>query len=156
MKGDPRVVAALDDYLATELGGHSQYLVHARMCAHWGYRRLAHHRAEHARDELEHAGELVERILFLGGAPKVERSGEVRIGQSVAEQLAVDHALVSGAVARLEKSIALAAEVGDGGSRAMLERFLVSEEHLLRWLEEQLSLIRQVSEQRYLAEQIRE
>lgn len=155
MKGNAKVIDALNDFVATELTGHNQYLVHARMCAYWGYERLAEQRAAHAADELEHTRELIARILFLEGKPDVQRAPKVKVGQTVTAQFAADHALVAGAISRLNKAMALAVKAGDNGSRELLERLLHSEEHLLHWLEAQRTLIRQVGEQNYLAEQIR-
>ena len=37
MKGDPKVIALLNDVLADELTAISQYMVHSAMCEDWGY-----------------------------------------------------------------------------------------------------------------------
>jgi len=57
-------------------------------------------------------------------------------------------------VERLNKGVALAVEVGDNGTRDLLERILTSEEEHIDWLEAQLELVKQVGEQNYLAQQI--
>lgn len=90
------------------------------------------------------------------GVPNMQRLAKVPVGQTVAEQLKLDHALEAEAVTRLNKAIALAVEKGDNGSRELLEKILVSEEEHINWLEAQLTLIRQVGEQNYLAEQMRD
>ena len=86
----------------------------------------------------------------------MQRLGKVRVGETVAEQIKLDHGLEIDAIGRLNKSIALAVEVGDNGSRELLEEILVSEEEHADWLEAQLELIKQVGEQNYLAQQIRD
>ncbi len=47
-------------------------------------------------------------------------------------------------------------ELGDNATRELLEGMLCSEEEHVDWLESQLDLIRQVGEQNYLAQQIRD
>jgi bacterioferritin len=106
-------------------------------------------------EEMKHAEELIERILFLEGVPNMQRLGKVKVGETVAEQLKLDHELELDAVAKLNKAIALATEAGDNGSRDLFEDILESEEDHVNWLEAQLELIRQVGEENYLAQQMR-
>lgn len=154
MKGNAKIIEALNEILSGELTGINQYFAHAKMCQNWGYKRLAAVNRKESIDEMKHADELIERILFLDGIPNMQRIGKVKVGETVPEQLKADHALELEAVERLNKAIALAVEVHDNGTRELLEGILVSEEHHVDWLEAQLELIKQVGEQRYLAEQI--
>ena len=156
MKGNAKLIEALNDVLTAELTGINQYFVHAKMCENWGYKRLTEVSRKESISEMKHADEVIERILFLDGVPNMQRLGKVRVGETVAEQLKLDHGLEVDAVARLNKAIALAVEVGDNGSRELLEKILVSEEEHVDWLEAQLELIKQVGEQNYLAQQIYE
>ncbi len=156
MKGDDRIIEALNDILTGELTGINQYFIHSRMCRNWGYRRLAEANYKEAVGEMKHADELIERILYLDGVPNMQRLGKIKVGETVAEQLKLDLGLERDAIARLNKSIALAVEIGDNGSRELMEELLVSEEEHADWLEAQLELIRQVGEQNYLAQQIHE
>ncbi len=156
MKGNPKVIEALNDVLTAELTGINQYFVHAKMCENWGYKRLAEVNRKESISEMKHADEVIERILFLDGVPNMQRLGKVRVGETVPEQLKLDHGLELDAVSRLNKGIALAVDVGDNGTRELLEDILVSEEEHVDWLEAQLELITQVGEQNYLAQQIRE
>src|SRR5215472_4937164 len=107
MKGSRRVVEALNDVLSAELVGINQYFLHAKMCRNWGYHRIAEVDYHESIDEMKHASELVERILFLEGTPNLQKLGRVRIGTAVPEQLALDRSLEVDAVARLNKAIAL-------------------------------------------------
>ncbi len=156
MKGNVKLIEALNDVLTAELTAINQYFVHAKMCANWGYRRLAEVNRKESIGEMKHADEVIERILFLQGVPNMQRLGKVRVGETVAEQLKLDHGLELDAIGRLNKSIALAVEVGDNGSRELLDEILVSEEEHVDWLEAQIELIKQVGEQNYLAQQIRD
>ena len=156
MQPEPGVVELLNDVLTAELTAVNQYFVHAKMCANWGYGRLAHKVREESVGEMKHADELIERILFLEGVPNMQRLDKVRVGETVREQFALDLKLEQVAVTRFNKAIALAVELGDNTTRDLLAGMLKSEEEHVDWLESQLELIEQVGEQNYLAQQIRE
>lgn len=156
MKGHSKLIEVLNEVLTGELTGINQYFVHAKMCENWGYKRLYEKIRKESLEEMKHADELIERILYLEGIPNVQRLGKVRVGETVPEQLKVDLALEKEAVERLNRAISLAVEVGDNGTRELLESILTSEEEHIEWLEAQLTLLRQVGEQNYLAQQIRD
>ena len=155
MKGNVKIIEALNDILTAEITGINQYFVHAKMCDNWGYERLAEAIRKEAMEEMKHAEELIERILFLEGVPNMQRLAKVKVGEKVAEQLKLDRELELEAVTRLNKAIALATDVGDNGSRELFEDILESEEDHVDWLEAQLELIQQVGVQNYLAQQMR-
>ena len=154
MKGQGKLIEALNEILTGELTAINEYFVHAKMCANWGYGRLAHKVREESIGEMKHADELIERILFLEGVPNMQRLGKVKVGEKVPEQLKVDRELELDAVAKLNRAIALAVEVGDNGTRDLLEDMLESEEEHLNWLEAQLELIKDVGVENYLAQQM--
>ncbi len=156
MRGDPRVIEILNDVLTAELTAINQYFIHAKMCENWGYRRLADHIRHESIDEMKHADELIDRILFLEGVPNMQRLHPVRVGETVPEQFESDLQLEYAAVTRLNDGIAACVAAGDNASRHLLEGILVSEEEHADWLEAQLELIRQIGEQNYLAQQIRD
>jgi bacterioferritin len=155
MKGNAKLLDALNEILTGELTSINQYFVHAKMCENWGYERLAHKNREESIGEMKHADELIERILFLEGVPNMQRMEKVRVGETVAEQLKLDLQAELVAIPRLNGAIALAVDVGDNTTRDLLEDMLESEEEHVDWLESQLELIAQVGEQNYLAQQIR-
>lgn len=155
MKGDARLIDALNDILTAELTGINQYFVHAKMCENWGYQRLAEVDRRESIGEMKHADEVIDRILFLEGVPNMQRLEKVRIGESVAEQLQVDLALELSAVKRLNDSIELAVAVKDNATRELLERILVDEQHHIDWLEAQLEQIQQMGIENYLSVQVR-
>jgi bacterioferritin len=155
MKGDKKLIDALNEVLTGELTGINQYFIHAKMCDNWGYDRLAEVDRKESIGEMKHADELIERILFLEGLPNMQRLGKVRVGESVAEQLKLDLGLELEAVKLLNKTIELAVQVHDNGSRELLEKILVDEEKHVNWLEAQLELIKHVGLENYLSEQIR-
>lgn len=156
MKGDAKLIDALNDILTAELTGINQYFIHAKMCANWGYQRLAGVNRRESIEEMKHAEEVIDRILFLDGVPNMQRLEKVRVGESVKEQLELDLALEMAAVARLNDSIALAVAVKDNASRDLLERILVDEQEHIDWLEAQLTQIAQMGIENYLSVQVRD
>jgi bacterioferritin len=155
MKGNPKVVEALNEVLTAELTAINQYFVHGRMCENWGYHRLWERLRAESIDEMKHADELIARILFLEGIPNLQDLGKINIGETVSEQLRSDLGLEREAVTRFNRAIELCRSLGDHGSRELLEEMLVSEESHVNWIEAQIELIEQVGEQNYLAQQIR-
>jgi bacterioferritin len=154
MKGKPEIIDALNEILTGELTAVNQYFVHARMCENWGYEKLYKHIRAESIDEMKHADILIERVLYLEGIPNVQRLGKVNIGQTVPEQLKLDLEVERQAVPRLNNAIELCRSLGDNGTRHLLEEILESEEKHVNWLEAQLSLLEQVGEPQYLAQQI--
>jgi bacterioferritin len=156
MKGDPKVIDALNEVLTGELTAISQYFLHAKICMNWGYAHLGKKIYDESIDEMKHADKLVERVLFLDGLPNLQRLGKLAIGTSVIEILKGDLAFESATVPRLNAAIKLCRDVGDNGSEELLTRILVDSEGHVDWLESQLELVQQVGEAHYLAQQIRE
>ena len=155
MKGDAKVIDLLNEILTNELTAINQYFLHAKMCQNWGYMRLYEHIRKESIDEMKHADELIERVLFLEGLPNVQRLSKVNIGQSVLEMLKNDLAVELEAIPRLNRSIDAARAAGDNGTEHLLIEILTSEEEHVDWLEAQLELVKQIGEGNYLAQQIR-
>ena len=154
MKGDSEIIKALNTVLSGELAAINQYFLHARMCADWGYTKIADKVQAESIDEMKHAQQLIDRILFLEGIPNVQRLGPINIGETVEEQLKVDLNLEMEAIPLLRKSINLCNEKNDHATRDLLEKILVDEELHADWIETQLSLIKQMGIENYLATQV--
>ena len=154
MKGKAEVVTALKEVLTGELTAINQYFLHSRMAQNWGYERLAETMQAEAIDEMKHAGQLIDRILFLEGSPNLQMLGRLRIGQTVKEQFEADLALEQEAIDRLKKSIELAYDHHDHASRDLFQTILVDEEKHTDWLEAQLGIIKEIGISSYLGEQI--
>jgi bacterioferritin len=155
MKGDAKVIAALNEGLKAELTAINQYFLHAEMCHNWGYERLYGLIKKEAINEMKHAEDLIERILFLDGTPNLSELNPLKIGSNVKEQLESDLALEVAAVAHYNAQIKRCAEVGDNASRELFERLLADEEEHVDFIEAQLHLISEVGLDRYLSQQIR-
>ncbi len=128
MKGNEKIIEALNDVLTAELTAINQYFIHAKLCENWGYGRLYEHTRHESIGEMKHADDLIARILFLEGIPNMQRIAKIKVGETVPEQFKLDHAVELEAVERLNKAIALATEVHDNGTRELLEDILRSEE----------------------------
>jgi bacterioferritin len=155
MRGHEQVITLLNDVLTAELTAINQYFIHARMCENWGYERLWKKFRDESIGEMRDADRLIARILYLEGVPNVQRIGKVNVGQTVPEQLSLDLEIERAAIQRLNDGIELARSLGDNGSRELLEDILKGEEDHANWIEAQLSLIAQMGEANYLAQQIK-
>ena len=155
MKGDPKVIDALNDLLTLELTVVNQYFVHSKMCANWGYKRLADRFRQDAMDEMKDAEEIIDRILYYEGVPNVQRIGTVALGETPQEQLQLALDAERGAVDLLTQSLKVADKAGDEGTREFLAPKIADEEAHIDWFESQLQLIEQVGLENYLAAQIR-
>jgi len=154
MKGNKKVIVTLNDLLADELTAINQYIVNSEMCHNWGYERLHKLVEKRAIDEMKHAEKLIARILFLEGIPVVTKLNQVHIGATVEAQLKNDSTAEVDAVKAYNDGIKLCVEVGDNGSRELLESILKDEEDHIDWLEAQLDQIKQMGIQNYLVEQL--
>jgi len=154
MRGDAEIIELLNAVLTNELTAINQYFLHSRIQRNWGYKRLSEHSYHESIDEMKHADELIERVLYLGGLPNLQRLHTLAIGEDVPEQLSLDRKHEERAVEVLRAGIALARERGDIGTAGLLERILHAEEEHIDWLDAQHDLIAQVGTQNYLAQQI--
>ncbi len=154
MKGDPKVIEYLNKVLGNELIAINQYFLHAKMYQDWGLKTLAEHEYHESIDEMKHADQLTERILFLEGLPNFQDLGKLMIGENTQEMLKCDLKLELQAVPDLKEGIAYCESVGDYTSRELLEDILESEEEHIDWLETQLGLIDKVGIQNYLQSQM--
>jgi bacterioferritin len=154
MKGETRIIETLNYLLADELTAINQYMVHSEMCANWGYGRLHEAAEKRAIDEMKHAEKLIGRLLFLEGRPTVSDLNKIHIGDAVEAQHRNDHESEKGAIKAYNDGVRLCVELGDNGTRELLEDILEDEEEHIDWLEAQLDQISQLGIQVYLAEQL--
>jgi bacterioferritin len=156
VKGDPKVIAILNEVLKAELTAINQYFLHAEMMENWGYQRLAKHTRKESIEEMTHAEKLMERILLLDGTPNMSDYFKINIGPNVKQQLQNDLDLEYAAVKRLNDGVRTCVELGDNGSRELLEKILIDEEHHIDWLEAQLHSIGEMGYENYLAQYLHE
>ena len=155
MKGDLRVIEFLNCVLRNELTAINQYFLHSRMFKDWGLEGLGDYEFQESVDEMKHADQLIERILFLEGLPNVQDIGKLRIGEHTLEMLECDLALEMEAIPDLREAIDYSESCKDYVSRDLFDSILDSEEEHVDWLETQLDLIVKVGIENYQQSQIK-
>ncbi len=154
MKGDEKVIQLLNEVLVGELTAINQYFLHARMCKNWGYHKIAAVIHKESIEEMKHASDLTDRILFLEGIPNFQKLDKLHIGETVKEQLESDLKFEETAIARLKVGIEACYKAHDHVSRELLEKILIDEENHIDWIEAQLGIIKDIGFENYLAQQI--
>ena len=154
MKGNEKVIKVLNDVLRKELTGINQYFMHAKLCKSWGYAKLFKHSWDESIDEMKHADQVIDRILFLEGSPSISAYDKIMVGANVKQQLENDLGLEQGALVVLRAGIKTCLEANDETSKGLLERILSEEENHIDWIECQLHQISEVGYENYLAQQI--
>ncbi len=150
MKGDARVIELLNQALLNELTAINQYWLHYRLLEHWGVKRLAEHERHESIDEMKHADQLADRILFLDGLPNFQAIGRLRVGETVEEILTADLALENDAVPQLREAVAHCETVRDFVSRDLFASILDSEEEHIDFLETQFDMIERMGIENYI------
>lgn len=150
MPKDDKLIEHLNTQLTNELTAINQYFLHARTLNHWGVTKLGKKEYDESLEEMRHADWLIERILFLGGLPNVQRLNQILIGENVSEVLACDHKLEVKAMKDLREAIAYSESVRDYVSRDLLMRILADEEEHEDFIDRQLDLIKQIGIENYI------
>ena len=154
MQAKPGVIDRLNTILTIELTAINQYFVQAEMCRNWGYDRL-YDKLKHASlAEMKDTPDIIAHILYLEGVPNMQRLNQVRVGETVLENLNLDLQLEVEAVEALREAITHCQSVGDYTTRKMFEDMIASEEEHVDWLENQLEAIRQIGIELYLSQQL--
>ena len=150
MKGDKKVIQFLNEALKKELGAISQYFLHARMLDDWGVTKLGKHEYNESIEEMKHAEELIDRILFLEGLPNLQEVGKLHIGENVKEILECDLKIELEGVKNYKEAIAYADSVQDYISRDLFAKILADEEGHVDYLETQLQMVEDMGIQNYI------
>ena len=146
----PDIIKRLNEVLTLELTAINQYFLHSRMMKDWGFISLGEKEYEESIDEMKHADQIIERVLFLEGLPNLQDLGRLRIGEDVPEMLQCDLDMEHDAIPDLRAGIAYCETHKDYVTRDLFDQILRSEEEHVDWLETQLGLIDRIGVKNYL------
>ena len=155
MKGNDQVIEALNAGLTVELTAINQYFIQSKMCANWGLDRLADHFYKESIEEMKHAEEVIDRVLYLDGVPEIARYDVIKAGASAKEQIENSLSLETKGVQTYNEGIQVCFDLKDSGSRELMERMVVESEESIDWAEAQLDLIRMMGLENYLSQQMK-
>ncbi|MEM6898736.1 MAG: bacterioferritin [Pseudomonadota bacterium] len=150
MQGNKQVIDLLNAALRKELTAVNQYMLHSRMLNDWGVTRLGEKEYGEAKEEMEHADWLIERILFLEGEPAMEGTDQLNIGHTVEEILRSDLNMELEAHPMYRDAVTKAGKLEDYGSRDLFLKILKSEEEHIDFLETQLAMIERMGIENYI------
>ena len=156
MKGSEKVIEALNAGLTIELTAINLYFISSKMCKDWGFNKLAKHFYDESIEEMKHAEEVIDRILFLEGVPEIARYDVINVGHTPKQQIENSLALEMKGVATYNEAIHIAYAEKDSGSRDLMERMVVESEESIDWAETQFDLINLMGLENYLAQQMGE
>ena len=154
MKGNEEVINALNAGLTIELTAINQYFICSKMCSDWGFNVLAKHFYDESIEEMKHAEEVIDRILYLEGKPEIARYDTIAVGETPEQQIRDSHSLEAKGVATYNEGIALCRDVKDAGTSDLMERMVVESEESIDWAETQFDLIKMIGIEKYLAQQM--
>ncbi len=149
MQGDKDVIEYLNKSLKHELSAVNQYWLHYRLLDDWGYSKLAKKLREESLEEMQHADDLIERILMLGGHPNLQHLDPLRIGENIKECLECDLAGEISAKELYTEARDVCHEKKDYVTQQLFDKLLVDEDGHIDWLETQLELLANIGVQNY-------
>ncbi|MBC8326275.1 MAG: bacterioferritin [Verrucomicrobia subdivision 3 bacterium] len=154
MKGNEQVIEALNAGLTIELTAINLYFINSKMCRDWGLNKLADHFHAESIEEMKHADEVIDRILYLDGVPAISRYHVINVGDTPQAQIENSLELETKGVATYNEAIKLCIELKDAGSRELMDRMVVESEDSVDWAEAQLDLIQMTGLENYLSQQM--
>lgn len=155
MKGKQLIIDLLNKQLTLELTSMDQYLAHSKIYEDWGVNKLHEKLSHEYEEELGHAKQLIERILFLEGNADTASREKINIGSNVKEMLENDLAAERIVAESLRKIITHCEQEQDYISRDILITLLDdTETDHIYWIEQHLGLIERIGLPNYIQSQM--
>jgi len=126
-----KVIDLLNAARARELTAISQYMIQHYELEDSDFGKLASRLKEIGIEEMKHAEDLAERILFLNGEPTTKPDAVAKKGQEIAKMLETDIALETQAVKMYNEAALTCAQERDQISKQLFEKLLGEEEEHL-------------------------
>ncbi|MEQ8368940.1 MAG: bacterioferritin [Roseicyclus sp.] len=143
-------IASLQTALSMELTAIQQYLLHAHVLDDWGLDKLAVKMREEMQEELGHAGQFIDRILYLGGSPDLVPAGKPKKADSLQAMFEGDRDDEAEAIDFYAGAAKAAGEINDIGTRVLFETIALDEEGHWGWLDQQLNLLARMGEPAFM------
>ena len=124
------------------------------MLRYWGLNKRAEYYYAESIEEMKHADEVIDRILFLDGVPAISRYDVINVGNTPQEQIENGMALEIKGASTYNAGIKLCSDMKDNASRELMDRMVVESEQSIDWAEAQLDLIKMVGIENYLTQQM--
>ena len=156
MKGDKTVIEFLNKALRHELTAVNQYWLHYRLLDNWGYKELAKMWRKDSIEEMWHADKLIERIIFLDGAPNMQTLESLHIRKTVRAVLDSDLQAELSAHSLYTEAATHCHSVKDYVTRDLFERLIHDEEEHIDFLETQVELVARIGLELYAQRHIGE
>lgn len=132
--GKERIIEALNKDRAAELAAIIQYMGHHYEGEGMESPAILEQFKSTAKDEMNHAEVLAERIVYLGGEP-TKKPSEIKKGGDLKKMIRDDLAAENNAITNYKAHIKLCIEEKDPTTRLMLENILSDEEgHADTWM----------------------
>lgn len=147
-------IEKLQHALAMELTAVNQYLLHAHTLDDWGLDRMAQRMRDEMQEELGHAGRFIDRIIFLGGEPKLEPTKTPQKARTLKALFESDKQEESGAIDFYSEAARAVGENNDIGTRTLFEEIVLDEEGHWDWLNQQLDLLERMGEPAFITTQM--
>ena len=145
-------IQALQAY-ATGLATQSlQHKIQGKLFASQGFSKLGEKYAEHAEEEMGWVDKFIDRIIDLGGQPKVEAAPAMPVTDDPVEYIKADVE-----VSRREVPVLMQLTTSlsdDFKTYDLLRDYALDEEEDMYWSEQQLELIAKIGLQNWLVKQL--
>jgi bacterioferritin len=149
MKGDKTVIEYLNKALRHELTAVNQHWLHYRLLDNWGFWVLAKTWRQESIEEMQHADKLIERIIFLDGAPNMQTLESLHIGKTVKAVLDSDLQAELSAHSLYAEAATHCHSVKDYVTRDLFELLMHDGEEHMDFLETQIELVAKIGLELY-------